>query len=163
MKATNMLNKIVKVCYKLLYITLMLVCVSLFLGIVWAAFYTGTLIIDVMLIPVMIVFLGMSINYFLARFCDAAIYNMGIVYKGNTLFAIKKTPEYYKRKKVIDFTQVILYGLWIIRFILNLDGEYMIWAILGIIIFLICAGLYCIIGISSIEKSRLSQNELNQI
>jgi hypothetical protein len=88
---------------------MILLVIALFGGIVFLSFYVEALIIDVMLVPIMIVFLGIGLNYFIACLCGDEIYNTGWVNKGNSMFAIKLTPKYYQRKKFIDFIQCLFY------------------------------------------------------
>ena len=156
MNATNMLKKISSLCMKALWVIMILLVIALFGVIVFLSFYLETLIIDVMLVPIMIVFLGMGLNYFIALFCGEKLYNTGWVHEGNSMFAIRTTPKYYKRKIFIDFIQCLFYVLYLIKFVLSLKGEELGWAIAGIVVCLFGAFLCFVAGLSSIEKSKLS-------
>lgn len=161
--ATNILKKIKNILGKILWIIMILLVIALVGAIVAISFALETLIIDVMLVPPMIVFLGIGLNYFIARLCGHKIYNTGWVVDGRTVFDIKVTPKYYKRKMVIDFIQCLLFIAYLIKFVLSLKGEELAWAIAGIIVSLVGAVLYFIVGLSSIEKSKLEQKDLDSL
>lgn len=153
MKYTNLLSKLGDLAYKALYGILMLIIVGLVGTMAFLSFWTGILLIAVMLMPLMIVFLGIGVNYCLGLICGDELYNTGYVHEGNSQLAIKTTPRYYKRKKFIDFFQCFLYVAYIVYFCFEIGSQPGL-AITGIVVFLACAILYFIAGLSSIEKSK---------
>lgn len=157
MKYTNMFSKLSYIGTKIIYIILMLIVVALFGAMVGISFYLNAIFFDVILLPIMVVFLGTSLNYLIALFCGDELINTGWVHGGNTVFDIKRTPEYYKRKKFLDFIQFFLYVLCFIKFIFNFNSEELVWWIAGVIICLVFGALYFMAGLSSIEKSKLKK------
>lgn len=152
MKYTNMLNNLGKIAWKSLHVFLILISFGLVGSIAALSIWMENLILAVIMMPPMIVFLGLTLNYGMELIAGGELYNTGIVHEGNSLIGIKKGPGYYKRKKYVDFFQVFLFVAYIVYFAFNISVEPG-WAIGGIILFSICAVLYFIVGLSSIEKN----------
>lgn len=153
MKFTNLLEKLGDLAYKAVFGMLILIIVGLVGAMAYISFWLEILLIAVMLMPLMIVFLGIGVNYCLGLICGEELYNTGLVRDGHSQLAIRTTPSYYKRKKFIDFFQCLLYVAYIVYFCFKISSQPGL-AITGIVIFLVCAILYFLAGLSSIEKSK---------
>lgn len=154
MKYTNMLNKLGIIAWKGLNVIIILVSIALFGLMAYFSIWLQTLILAVMIMPMMIVFLGLVLNFQMEILSGGELYNTGLVHEGNSIINVKKGPGYYKRKKFVDFIQCVLFVCYIVYFAFNMQEEIG-WAIGGIVVFLIGAVLYFMAGLSSIEKEKM--------
>lgn len=155
MKASNLEKKIGNICVKILFVMMIVLVIAIFGAMVAVSFILDDVLIFYILFgPMMIVFLGIGLNYYIACLCGDRVYNTGIVRNGNSLYAVKTTPKYYKRKKFIDFIQFSLFVLLFVKFVLSFDKNEYVLSILGVIICIIGASLCFLAGLSSIEKSK---------
>ena len=157
MKYTNMLNNLGKIAWKGLHVFLILLSFALVVVMAGVAIWQEVLLISVLIMPMMIVFLGVVLVHELEILAGSELYNTGIVHDGHSLIGVKKGPGYYKRKKYVDFFQVVLFLGYIIYFAFNMKDQVAI-AVIGIVICAICAALYFIAGLSSIEKDKAINN-----
>lgn len=158
MKYTNILNKLGDVVWKVFNIIIILIMLSLFGVMMYFSFWLETLILAVLIMPLMIVGLGLVLNYQLEILAGGRLYNTGLVHEGNSVLGVEKGPGYYKRKTFIDFFQCLLFIVYLVFFACNMHSEIG-WAITGIVICVLGAGLYFLVGLSSIEKSKLMNNK----
>jgi hypothetical protein len=153
-----MLNKLGNIAWKGLNIFLILLAFSLVVGVAWVSIWQELLILSVMIMPAMIIFFGLVLSHQLEILAGSELYNTGIVHEGNSLIGVKKGPGYYKRKKYIDFLQVAIFLGYIIYFAFNIKNQVAM-AVIGIVIFAICAFIYFVMGLSSIEKDKAINNK----
>lgn len=161
MKFANLLNKIGNIFRKIFNILLILIILSFFGAIMYLSFWVKTLILAVLLMPVMIWFVGEMLNFLLGILTGERLLHSGVHYVigGNSvLVEDKKGPGYYKRKTFIDFFQCLLFIVYLVFFACNMHSEIG-WAITGIVICVLGAGFYFLVGLSSIEKSKLMNNK----
>lgn len=158
MKYTNLLSKVGKIAWNSFHVLLILISLAIFGAMVFFSFWMQTLILAVIMMPPMIVFLGLVLNFELEILAGSELYNTGIVYEGNSLIGVKKGLGYYKRKRFIDFFQCSLFIGYLVYFICNMRFE-MGWAIAGAVVCVVGGCLYFLAGLSSIEKNKLVNSE----
>ena len=154
MKYTNILNKLGNVVWKVFNIIIILIMLSLFGVMMYFSFWLETLILAVLMMPLMIVGLGLVLNYKLEILAGGILYNTGLIHEENSVLDVEKGPGYYKRKRFVDFFQCFLFIGYLVYFVCNMRPEIW-WAISGIVICAIGACLYFLSGLSSIEKNKL--------
>ncbi len=92
------------------------------------------------------------LNYSLSKSLGAEAYDTGIVIDGETVFDIKRTPSFFKRKMIFSFIQSAIFICLIVRFAF-------LHSTIGITCCIIASLIFIGIGIKSYEKSKTDKVE----
>lgn len=153
MKYTKLSQKIGRVAY-LTFFTLIYV---LFLGLYGVLAWVNLSILTTPVFNIMWIALipafGIVTIWTLARWCGDEIYDTGLVSDGDTLYEIKRTPKFYKRRMYVYFIEAFLFVLLMVKNIVLFVLDP-IWSVVGIVGG-VAGVVFCfIIAMSSKELSK---------